>query len=108
MNPSRPVVCNKISNKTSIGQQPLIELEKALSVCGIRPLSFRKYHENAVIGRALSLQDGTYDTTGKDFNLQIEYSEGGVLEPQKNKLWMNFVHHIRRIVIKGNQISLEV
>ena len=108
LNPSRPVVCNKISNKTSIGQQPLIELEKALSVCGIRPLSFRKYHENAVIGRALSLQDGTYDTTGKDFNLQIEYSEGGVLEPQKNKLWMNFVHHIRRIVIKGNQISLEV
>jgi len=108
LNPSRPVVCNKISNKTSIGQQPLIELEKALSVCGIRPLSFRKYHENAVIGRALSLQDGTYDTTGKDFNLQIEYSEGTPLQPQKNKLWMNFVHHIRRIVIKGNQISLQV
>jgi len=109
LNPSRPVSTRKIANKTSIGQQPLIELEKALSVCGIRPLSFRKYHENAVIGRALSLQDGTYDTTGKDFNLQIEYTESDAgLQPVKNKLWMNFVHHIRRIVIKGNQISLQV
>ena len=109
LNPSRPVSTRKIANKTSIGQQPLIELEKALSVCGIRPLSFRKYHENAVIGRALSLQDGTYDTTGKDFNLQIEYTESDAgLQPVKNKLWMNYVHHIRRIVIKGNQISLQV
>tara|TARA_R110001592_G_scaffold16614_2_gene70713 strand:- start:7104 stop:9176 length:2073 start_codon:yes stop_codon:yes gene_type:complete len=109
LNPSRPVSTRKIANKTSIGQQPLIELEKALSVCGIRPLSFRKYHENAIIGRALSLQDGTYNTTGKDFNLQIEYTESDAgLQPVKNKLWMNFVHHIRRIVIKGNQISLVV
>ena len=110
LNPSRPVVVNKISNKTSIGQQPLIELEKALSVCGIKPLSFRKYQHNAVIGRALSLQDGTYNTVGKDFNLQINYQESAAdgLSPVKNKLWMNFVHHIRRLVIKGNQVSIEV
>ncbi len=110
LNPSRPVQVNKISNKTSVGQQPLIELEKALSVCGIKPLSFRKYQSNAVIGRALSLQDGTYNTVGKDFNLQINYQESAAdgLSPVKNKLWMNFVHHIRRLVIKGNQISVEV
>ena len=110
LNPSRPVQVNKISNKTSIGQQPLIELEKALSVCGIKPLSFRKYQSNAVIGRALSLQDGTYNTVGKDFNLQINYQESAAdgLSPVKNKLWMNFVHHIRRLVIKGNAISVEV
>lgn len=106
LNPSRPVDISKMGNKTSIEQQAMIELEKALAVCGIKPLSFRKYQTNAIIGRALSLQTGTYDARGKDFNLQIEYSE--TQSPQKNKLWHNFVHHIRRLEIKGNAVQVIV
>ena len=106
LNPSRPVDVSKMGNKTSIEQQACIELEKALSVCGIKPLSFRKFQNNAVIGRALSLQSGTYDARGKDFNLQIDYQE--TTSPEKNKLWHNFVHHIRRLEIKGNSVSVIV
>tara|TARA_R110001599_G_scaffold119049_5_gene288641 strand:- start:2228 stop:4237 length:2010 start_codon:yes stop_codon:yes gene_type:complete len=105
LNPSRPVSLTKLGNKTSIEQQAMIELEKGLSVCGIKPLSFRKFQTNAIIARALSLQSGTYNAQGKDFNLQIEY---GGLAPEKNKLWHNFVHHIRRLEIKGNAVSIIV
>jgi hypothetical protein len=106
LNPSRRVETSKIANKRSITQQPLIELEKSLAMAGIRPLSFRKFASNAVIGRALSLQNGVYDTRGKDFNLQVSYEESDA--PAKNKLWHNFVFHVRRLSVKGNQISINV
>ena len=106
LNPSRRVEVSKIANKRSIAQQPLIELEKALSMSGIRPLSFRKFNSNAVIGRALALQNGSYDTRGRDFNLQCNYQETS--PPIKNKLWNCYVFHIRRLSVKGNQISLSV
>ena len=105
LNPNRKVDVSKISSKESISQQGLIELEKALAMSGIRPLSFRKYDKNFCIGRALSLQDGVYDTRGRDFNLQLEYSGTA---PSKNKLWCSFVHHIRRIQFRGDAISLQI
>jgi hypothetical protein len=106
LNPNRKVDVSKTSTQESISQQHLIELEKALAMSGIRPLSFKKFNKNAVIGRALSLQDGVYDCRGRDFNLQISYEKTDA--PNKNKLWHNYVHHIRRLVIKGNMISLEI
>tara|TARA_R110000824_G_scaffold39558_2_gene119501 strand:- start:1927 stop:3285 length:1359 start_codon:yes stop_codon:yes gene_type:complete len=106
LNPSRRVECARIANKRSIAQQPLIELEKGLAMAGIRPLSFRKFNSNAVIGRALSLQNGVYDTRGKDFNLQVAYEESDV--PAKNKLWNCYCFHLRRLSIKGNAISINV
>ena len=106
LNPGRRVECSKISNKRSIAQQPLIELEKGLAMSGIRPLSFRKYMDSAVIGRALALQNGSYDTRGRDFNLQCSYEETDA--PAKSKLWMNYVFHLRRLSIKGNMVSLQV
>ena len=108
LNPNRAVDVSKISNKQSISQQQLIELEKALAMSGIRPLSFEKFNKSACIGRALSLQDGVYDTRGKDFNLQVNYEGQAPNVPGKNKLWMNFVHHIRRLQVKGDQISLQI
>jgi hypothetical protein len=128
LNPSRPVDCAKISVKKSVEQQPLIELEKALAISGIQPLSFRAFQSNCVIGRALSTGDGVYDCRGKDFNLQANYQEGAVgwrpshlsksgtfvaetevLEtPQLAHLWNNFVSHIRRLSFKGDAITLEV
>ena len=81
---------------------------------GIRPLSFRDLHENWFIGRALSLQDGVYDARNKDFNLQLAYEGASTTDPNtskaptRNKLWNNYCCHIRRMVVKGNQIALEV
>ena len=105
LNPSRKVDVSKTATQTGISQNGLIELEKALAVSEIVPYSFLGFNENFVIGRALSLHNGVYDTRGKDFNLQVEYT-GGL--PTKNKLWMNFVSHIRRIEFTANGISLQV
>jgi hypothetical protein len=108
LNPSRKVSCSETSSQVSISQQPLIELEKALVMAGIVPYSFREFQNNFVIGRALSLHNGVYNTQGKDFNLQLEYTGGGTNIPTKNKLWANFVAHLRRIVFTGDGIRLEI
>jgi hypothetical protein len=117
LNPSRLVDCKGVASGRTLSQQWAIETEKALAMGGIRPLSFRDLHENFIIGRALSLQDGVYDARGKDFNLQLAYEGTSVtvapinLEnaaPTKNKLWNNYCCHLRRLVVRGNAISLEV
>ena len=108
LNPSRKVNCSKTSSQVSISQQQIIELEKALVMSNITPFSFKGFNENFVIGRALSLHNGIYDTRGRDFNLQVEYLGQGDAKAQKNKLWMNFVSHIRTIQFKGDGISLLV
>tara|TARA_Y100000592_G_scaffold35379_1_gene56189 strand:+ start:67 stop:1788 length:1722 start_codon:yes stop_codon:yes gene_type:complete len=105
LNPSRKVNVSKTSTQVATSQQHIIELEKALSVSEIVPYSFLGFNENFVIGRALSLHNGVYDTRGKDFNLQVEYTGSA---PQKNKLWNNFVSHLRRIEFTANGISLQV
>ena len=106
LNPNRKVQCNKISSKNSIDQQPLIELEKALVMGNIMPYSLKKFRENFCIGRALSLQNGIYDTRGTDFNLQVEYQE--TTAPTIDKLWMCWCIHLRRIAISGSAIALQV
>lgn len=106
LNPSRKVFTNKLSGKKSVDAQPLIELEKALTMGGIKPFSMLKFRENFCIGRALSLQNGVYDTRGQDFALQVEYQE--TTDPVVNKLWNCWCVHLRRIVISGNAISLQV
>ncbi len=106
LQPSRRVSCSKTGNKVSIAQQHLIELDKGLSAAGIDVHSMRKYNENFVIGRALALGSGVYDARNKDFNLQVNYQE--TTAPSKAKLWKNYVFHLRRLVIKGDTIMVEV
>ena len=106
LNPNRKVFTNKLASKNSIDSQPLIELEKGLQMGGISPFSFKKFRENFAIGRALSLQNGVYDTRGTDFALQVEYQE--TTAPAINKLWHCWCMHLRRIVISGNGIALQV
>ena len=106
LNPNRKVFCNKIATKNSIDQQPLIELEKALTISNIMPYSLKKFRENFAIGRALSLQSGVYDTRGTDFALQVEYQE--TTAPTVDKLWNCWCVHLRRIAISGAAISLQV
>ena len=114
LNPSRKVECAAVTSGRSLEQQWSIEAEKSLAMAGIRPLSFRDLHENWFIGRALSLQDGVYDARGKDFNLQLAYEGTSTTDPNtnkaptRNKLWCNYCAHIRRMVVRGNSVSLEV
>ena len=107
INPSRKVDVSKISAKNSISQQWCIEAEKALAMADIEPLSFLQFQGNFFIGRALSLgKNAVYDARGKDFNLQVEYT--GSNNQTKNKLWNNYVSHIRRLIIKNGSIMVEV
>ena len=109
LNPNRKCPLSRISvvgQHAPLNQQVLIEQEKALHQAGIDPLSFEAYKRNFFIGRALSLQNGVYDARGKDFNLQVEYQESTA--PTKQKLWNCWVAHLRRIVVKGENIALEV
>jgi len=106
LNPSRLVNCEKTSSKVSVSQQPLIELEKGLSSAGMPALSLLEFNKNFVIGRSLTAgQNGTYDGRGRQFALQVNYNGN---TPSKNKLWNCLVFHIRRLVIKGDVISVEV
>lgn len=105
LQPSRPVRCSKTSSKVSIDQQPLIETTKALQQAEISGRSLSEYNRNFVIGRALALNKGVYDTRNKDFNLQVNYQ--GATAPTKNKLFNNFVFHLRRINISGDSVSVE-
>lgn len=111
LNPSRKVPLGRIAEIQNqyqgMDQQWLIEAEKALYMAGIEPQSFLSYQKNWFIGRALSLQNGVYDARGKDFNLQVEYTES-VGGPTKPHLWNCFVSHLRRIVVRGDAISVEV
>ena len=109
LNPNRKVPLSRQSANgvnQAINQQVFIEQEKALHVCGIDALSFEKWQENFFIGRAFTLGNGIYDSRGKDFNLQVEYLESTA--PSKDKLWHCFCGHIRRIVVSGQGISLEI
>ena len=108
INPSRKVDVSKISSRTSISQQWVIEAEKALAMADIEPLSFLKFQENFFVGRALALgRNSVYDARGKDFNLQLEYTgaQGG---PAKSHLWNNYVSHIRRLEIKNGSVSVQI
>ena len=104
LQPSRPVKCSKTSSKVSIDQQPLIESTKALQQADISARSLSEYNRNFIIGRALALNKGIYDTRNKDFNLQVNYQGTA---PTKNKLCNNYGFHLRRINIRGDSISVE-
>jgi hypothetical protein len=106
LNPSRRVDTSKVSSRTSISQQWLIEAEKALAMADIEPLSFLQFQENFFIGRALALgRNSVYDARGKDFNLQVEYTGDAQLH---DKLWQCFCSHIRRLEIKNGGVSVMV
>tara|TARA_R110000787_G_scaffold3291_1_gene13060 strand:- start:12248 stop:13999 length:1752 start_codon:yes stop_codon:yes gene_type:complete len=107
LQPSRRVDLNKTSTKTSISAQGLIELDKALTAAGIETHSMAKYAENFMIGRAVAIgKNNVYDARNKDFNLQVNYQQATA--PGFPKLWHNFVYHIRRMNVQGENVSIEV
>lgn len=106
LQPNRLVSLTKTSSSLSISAQHLIELDKALSQAGITGHSMTKFNKNFVIGRALALGDAVYDARNKDFSLQVNYESSTA--PTKNKLWLSFVSHIRRIEMSGNSVQVIV
>lgn len=108
INPNRKVDVSKISAKNSVSQYWSIEAEKALAMADIEPMSFLSFQDNFFVGRALALgKNAVYDTRGKDFVLQLEYTDSA--NPQtKPKLWNNFIAHIRRLQIKNGGLSVSV
>lgn len=105
LQPSRRVNVEKTSSKTAISQQHLIELDKALTQANIPARSLQRFNENFCIGRALSLGNGVYDARNRDFQLQLNY---GGTPPTKDKLWNFFVFHLRRMEVKGDNVSVVV
>lgn len=104
--PSLNVKTEKISSQTSIDAIPILELDKALAQADMPALSMARFQENFCIGRSLSLNKGVYDMRSKDFRLNVLYQDTANA-PTKDKLWCNFVHHIRRINIRAGSISVE-
>ncbi len=105
LQPNRQVPLTKTAGQ-SIDAQHLLELDKALSQADIHGHSMARYKQNFIIGRALSLGDGVYDARNKEFSLQVNYDS--TTAPVKNKLWCNYVFHIRRIVLNGDSVSVQV
>ena len=106
LQPNRLISLTKMATTKSIDAQWTIETDKALSQAGITGHSFAKLYSNFVIGRALALGDAVYDARNKDFSLQVNYE--GTIAPSKNKLWLSYVFHIRRIQISNNNVSVIV
>ena len=65
-----------------------------------------------IVPRAFSLQGGSYDTRSKDFQLQVSYREtessGADDPPVVPKLWHIFVSHVRSIVVKQGNLTVQV
>jgi hypothetical protein len=106
LQPSRLVDCSKTSSKVGVSQQHLVELEKSLSSANITGQSLLQFNKNFLIGRSLTAGgNGVYDGRGKQFALQVNYQG---TTPTKNKLWNNFCYHIRRMVVSGDNIMVEM
>ena len=103
LNPDRPVPLGLLTSG-SIEQQYLIELEKSLGQSNIQPTSFRHFAQNFCLGRALALQGGSMDTRGKNIDVQISYADTAA----KNKLWHMWAAHIKSIIVKQNDVSVQV
>ena len=106
LNPNRPVKCAKTSSLLSIDQQLHVEQEKSLSSAGIPALSFYNFQKNFFIGRSFALGDNSADLRNKDFNIQVNYRE--TLAPEFSKMWNCYVAHIRRIIVRGEDVMVEV
>mgnify|MGYP003642049830 FL=1 len=81
-------------------QEPiqLWELIKALGSADCKVKNIQGVQQNFAIGRALGMFGGTYDLRDAgDLSLRTEYN--GVKAPTHNKLFLNYIYHVRRLVI---------
>ena len=104
--PQRPINVSKMNNNSpaTVGTH-LLGLEKALKSANIMPLSLSKHKKNFILGRQFAKNGGVYDARNKDFNIMCNYDAIG----SKDKLWVNFVAHNRKIMIsKDGSIQVSI
>ena len=110
--PSRAINTRKTTNKQGgIDANYLIELEKALVSFGIEPKSFEYYNRNFLVGRMLAIGDNAvFDGRGRTARLDCKYdgTDAGFDDPSVNLLWKIFVAHMRTLVVKANDVSVEM
>ena len=109
--PSRDISTKKATDKQGgMDANYLIELEKSLVAAGIHVKNFSEYNRNFVVGRMLAhSSDAVFDGRGRSCRLNVRY-EGltAATQPSVNMLWKNFIFHLRKLVIKGDTIMVEV
>ena len=104
--PSRKVNTDKSSSKDKgMNADHIIELQNALQQShGTPPRSVASFRSNFLVGRALTLDENTvYNGIGKDMRLLVRY-EG--TQPDHNKLWKNFISHVKTVSIQGDSINV--
>ena len=112
MYPSRPISTKKVSDKRGgIDANYMVELEKALLSFDIPVNSFEEYARNFVVGRVLAIgQDAVFDGRGKTARLNCQYqgTTSDQDKPSVNLLWKIFTRHIKTLILKGGNVSVEV
>lgn len=112
MVPSRPIKCQKTTTKDGgIDANFIVELEKSLASFGIDPKSFEYYNRNFIVGRMLAIGDNAvFDGRGRTARLDVKYegTDADYNKPSVNLLWKIFVYHLRTMVIKANNVSVEM
>jgi hypothetical protein len=86
-------------------QVALWESEKALSSARCLVRNLERQSDNLIIGRALALYGSVYNLKADgNLGLRVEYSNS--TPPQKNKLWINQIASVRRLVVNRDGASV--
>ena len=112
MVPSRPINTTKTTTKDGgIDANFIVELEKCLVSFGIDPKSFEYYNRNFLVGRMLAIgENAVFDGRGRTARLDLKYegTDADYNQPSVNLLWKIFVSHLRTLVIRANDIQVEM
>jgi len=111
--PSRPVDTTRSILGRGVSAQHLMEIEKGLNQARIVPRSFTGFNYDFIIARAFALYDGVADLNNRTNQIQLRYNEttdadGDERKPEKDKMFNCFVYHVRRIVIRGESVSVRL
>lgn len=106
LQPTRKVDLAPLSQAVpKTAQVALWESEKALGSARCRVRNLEAQEGNFLIGRALAKYGGVYNLQ-KDGNLSLRVEYSTQTPPTKNKLWINQIASIRRLVVNRNGASL--
>tara|TARA_R110000737_G_scaffold224042_4_gene238961 strand:+ start:786 stop:2597 length:1812 start_codon:yes stop_codon:yes gene_type:complete len=106
LTPSRPVDVSRCNKGYGISAQKITEDDKGLLQSRIVPRSFKCFNENFIISRAYALNDGVTNLNNRTNQIQLNYNETS--EPEVNLLINAYCFHIRRIVVTGNDVRVEL
>ena len=106
LQPTRKVDCVPLTvNPAKTATFQLYEAEKALSSARCVVRNLQESWDNMIIGRALALYGSVYNLK-KDGNLGLRVEYDTSTPPTKNKLWINQIASIRRLVVNRDGASM--